>query len=113
MGFNTTVVILNDMLGEIERDPEFGKKLVAAIRSFDRTRPERMPYVTGQTQVIGHHHADGMMVFAVGGNTGREIGYGGNYRADNDDIIKELERQRKQRVKDAKKETILVDKSAI
>lgn len=102
MGFNATVVILNDRLTEIERDPEFGKKLATAIRHFDRTRPDRMPYVTGQTQVIGVHHADGLMVFAVGGNTGREIGYGGNYRATDDEIVRELEQQRKRRAKDAK-----------
>ena len=102
MGFNTTVVVLNDCLHEIENDPEFGKKLAAAIRSFDH-RPERMPYVTGQTQVIGCHHADGMMVFAVGGNTGREVGYGGGYRSTDDEIIKELDRQRKQRAKEAKR----------
>jgi hypothetical protein len=32
MGWNTTVVILNDHLDQIERDTEFGKNLVFAIR---------------------------------------------------------------------------------
>lgn len=32
MGYNTTVVVYNDALDQIANDPEFGKKLVAAIR---------------------------------------------------------------------------------
>ena len=33
MGLNTTVVILNDYLHDIENDPEFGKKLSRAIKN--------------------------------------------------------------------------------
>ena len=101
MGFNATVVILNDRLSEIERDPEFGKKLARAIRCFDRSRPERMPYVTGQTQVIEVAHADTLQVVAIGGNTGRVIGYG-CYRDDNDALIKQLERERRRKATEAK-----------
>jgi len=31
MGYNTTVVVMNDALGSIEKDPEFGKNLVRAV----------------------------------------------------------------------------------
>lgn len=96
MGFNATVIVLNDRLDEIERDPEFGKKLADAIRRFDRSRQDRMPYVTGQTQVIEAAHADTLQVVAVGGNTGRVIGYG-HYRQDDDSLIKLLERDRRDR----------------
>lgn len=101
MGFNTTIVVLNDRLSEIESDPEFGKKLVAAINAFSRSRPERMPYITGQTQVIEVAHADSLQIVAVGGNTGRVIGWG-HYTNDDDILIKLLEAQRRRLAKEAK-----------
>ena len=104
MGFNTTIVVLNDRLTEIEKDPEFGKKLVAAIMSFDPSRRDQMPYVTGQTKVIGCHHAGGLIAYVVGGNTGHMLGFGGGYQATDDQIIKELNRQRLEREKTRKLE---------
>ena len=104
MGFNATIVVLLDRLHEIENDPEFGKKLAQAIRyrsSFpdDSKRwPGHRPFgaeATGQTQVIEVHHADSQMVIAVGGNTGRVLGYGGNYNYDDDEILKALRAHRK------------------
>ena len=112
MGYNATVVVLLDRLDEIERDPEFGKKLSAAIRyravcpKDDPTRPGyryASAEATGQTQVIEVHHADGQMVVTVGGNTGRVLGYGGYYSADDDDIIKYLNDDRLRRKREAKK----------
>lgn len=100
MGYNSVVVILNDHLSEIENDPEFGKKLCAAIRRF----PIRnfagvvMPYITGQTEVIGVEHADVLQIVAVGGNTGRTIGSTYLMR-DDDQIIKRLNRARLSRAK--------------
>jgi len=32
MGYNTTVVVYNDALDQIESDPQFGANLAAAIR---------------------------------------------------------------------------------
>jgi hypothetical protein len=95
MGFNATVVVLLDRLHEIENDPEFGRKLCAAIR-FRGSYPdghERDRFgaeCTGQTQVIEVHHADSYFVTAVGGNCGRVLGYGGGYANDEDAIVKEL-----------------------
>lgn len=107
MGFNATVVVLLDRLHEIERDPEFGRKLSDAIR-YRATHPKHIdtperrcgyqPFgaeATGQTQVIEVHHADGQIVVTVGGNTGRVLGYGGGYSADDDTIVKELVASRK------------------
>lgn len=107
MGFNATVVVLMDRLDEIERDPEFGKKLSAAIRYRASRQKEYGKYdplaeATGQTQVIEVHHADGQMVVTVGGNTGRVLGYGGYYSADDDDIIKWLNDERLRRKREAK-----------
>jgi len=112
MGYNATVVVLLDRLDEIERDPDFGKKLAAAIRyraSFptdDKTRPGYRyagAEATGQTQVIEVHHAAWQMVVTVGGNTGRVLGYGGGYVANDDTIIKCLNDDRLRRKREAKR----------
>jgi hypothetical protein len=58
-----------------------------------------MPYITGQTQIIGCHHADNMIAYVVGGNTGRILGHGGSYASDDDAIIEQLNRQRLDRQK--------------
>lgn len=92
MGYNSTILIVNDRLDEIERDPDFGKKISDAIRHFSRSDPNRMPYVTGQTQVIDVAHADNLQIIAVGGNTGRVIRYG-HYRDSDDAIIKALDQR--------------------
>ena len=64
MGFNTTVFILNDELHQIADDPEFGKKLNAAIQGLgynDRDNIEGY-----HSQVIETHHADSYVVCIVG-----------------------------------------------
>ena len=96
MGFNSTVLILNDNLHEIENDPEFGKKLARAIREHNTGHNE--PHVTGQTTVLAVEHADTMQILAVGGNCGRVIGYS-HWSGDDDVIIKELNRERLRRAK--------------
>lgn len=111
MGFNATVVVLLDRLSEIERDPEFGRKLADAIRynsSFGNAKSGDPGYrvfgseATGQTQVIEVHHADYQSVVTVGGNTGRVLGWGGRYDATDDEIIREIERERRTKAKKAK-----------
>lgn len=105
MGFNATVVVLVDRLGEIEKDPSFGERLAEAVRhklNDPNNRHGREPYVTGQTQVIEAHHADSMVVVAVGGNCGQVLGYGGGYRSDPDEMIKWLNDDRLRRKREAK-----------
>ena len=75
MGFNTTVLVLNDALTEIENDPEFGKKLVAGIRKLGSTGgihpgPVNVPVGNhaSPVTVIETHHADWTALIAVGGN---------------------------------------------
>ncbi len=64
MGWNTTVLILNDCFSEIERNPEqFVKELKMAINSMQERR------ILGQTIVTQTHHADDIMVYAVGRNS--------------------------------------------
>lgn len=83
MGFNTTVVVLNDALHAIEQDVQFGPKLAQAIlqmggRSDEHIDVSAMGHVNAAT-VIESHHADGLVVVAVGGNTALNMGYGGSY----------------------------------
>lgn len=99
MGFNAVLVVLNDRLAEIERDPEFGKKVAHAIRCHND--PRGAPYITGQTQVVSVDHADVLQVVAVGANCGRVIGHG-HWRQTNDDLIKYLERERRENARRAK-----------
>ena len=93
MGYNTTVLILNDALDTIENDPEFGKKLVAAIlQCGGRGGPINVPVGNhaNPVSVIESHHADQMRVVAVGGNTSVVLGYGGGYRSEKDQILKHV-----------------------
>lgn len=72
MGFNTAVLILNDALQEIETDPNFGKKLAAAIReaAYRPNLPINVPVGNhaNPVTVIETHHADQTALIAVGGN---------------------------------------------
>jgi hypothetical protein len=101
MGYNSVLVVLNDRLHEIERDPEFGKKVANAIRHFSRSDPERMPYITGQTQVINVEHADTAQVIRVGANCGRVIGVGYWQRTD-EELVASLYHEIKKRAREAK-----------
>jgi hypothetical protein len=74
MGLNTTVLVLNDALGQIEKDPEFGKKLAAAIKSHGNAQVDvHAGYHCVAATVIETHHADMTAVVGVGGNIGLVI----------------------------------------
>ena len=110
MGFNATVVVLVDQLSAIENAPNFGKQLADAVRqklNDPNERYGRAPYVPGQTTVIEAHHADHMMVVAVGGNCGQVLGYGGSYRSDPDEMIKWLNYDRLRRKREAKAAAVI------
>jgi len=69
MGFNTTVVILNDGLSDIAKDPTFGKRLADAINGVG----DKPIYIPGLTMspvavVVESHHADYTTLVAIGGN---------------------------------------------
>lgn len=99
MGFNSVLLVLNDRLHEIEHDPEFGKKVARAIRAH--SWPGEQPYITGQTQVLSVHHADTLVVVAVGGNTGRVIGHG-HWTQNDDQLVRHLEQERRRKEREAK-----------
>lgn len=92
MGYNTTVVILNDALNEISKDKKFGEKIhdaVIRVHHGDSIAISSGGHCNAAT-VIETHHADGINLIAVGGNYGRDLGYMGNYRSKPIDLLKSL-----------------------
>ena len=87
MGLNTAMMVLNDHLHEIENDPLFGKKVHDAICGAWG----REPYTHG-FNVLQSHHADGLNIVAVGGNTIRSLGWS-SYSADDETILRDLARK--------------------
>lgn len=87
MGMNTACIIRNDFLHEIENDPGFGKKVAEAIRYVGYPNP---PYHGQAFDVLPSCHADYVQVIAISGNTIRRLGYGGNYRNDDEEILRHL-----------------------
>jgi hypothetical protein len=92
MGWNTTVLILNDALHEISHDPDFGKKLESGILRVGG-RGEATDVCAGNhvnaVRVIESHHADDTVVVKVGGNIGYVMGatYGGRESPLNDEVL--------------------------
>lgn len=81
MGHNATVVLMVDALGDIEKDPEFGKNLAKAVRALN-VRDDRQDVPAGShanaAHVVEVHHADQTAVITVGGNLGiqQHVSYG-------------------------------------
>ena len=89
MGYNTTVVVMNDALDQIKNDPEFGRKLAEAVTGL--SVPERRRDVSAGNHanaatVIETHHADQVHAIAVGGNRGVNLGYAGNWRQQDNEM---------------------------
>ena len=75
MGYNTTVVVLNDALDSIEHDPLFGEMLAKEIRhaSFQPDEPLDVPArgFGSAARIIETHHSSDEVAVIVGRNTGR------------------------------------------
>ena len=72
MGYNTTVVILNDGIHAIENDKDFGKKLARAISAAVSGEKQTLYSGSGNVgEVVETHHADYDVTIKVGGNCGR------------------------------------------
>lgn len=103
MGFNTTVVIYNDSLHDIENDPEFGKKLAQAVLEHGGGSKSVNVFARGVRDqgvsssqagvVVDSHHSDETALIAVGGNTAAVIHtqFGGSFltKEGQDGILKE------------------------
>lgn len=86
MGYNTTVVVMNDALDAIAKDPEFGEKLKSTILGISLgINPDTGQYYRSQDVSAGHHvnaatvieshHASYQSVVVVGGNYGSILGH--------------------------------------
>ena len=75
MGFNTTVVILNDCLDSIRNDKKFGEELVQAILRTGGTGQKTTLHSHGGNVgvVVESHHSSESRKIEVGGNTGEVI----------------------------------------
>lgn len=76
MGFNTTVLVLNDGLDQIAKDKAFGERLANAISSrFIKGGPVTVSVGchANPVTVLESHHADQMKPILVGGNYGHII----------------------------------------
>ena len=76
MGWNTTVVVMNDALSAIRDDPQFGERLYRAVLAIQRGKPvDVAAHANGgihcnAATVIETHHADHTVYVKVGQNCG-------------------------------------------
>ena len=76
MGYNATVVVMVDALDQIEKDPDFGKKLSAAILKvgcYGKPVDVSAGYHVNAATVVESHHADQDVYVKVGGNCGQIV----------------------------------------
>lgn len=95
MGWNTSLIIRNDCLHDIENDPAYGKKVADAVKEVimqDRGVNVHCGSCGASTTVIETHHADATAIIAVGGNTARVLGYTflRNREEFNEDVLRDL-----------------------
>lgn len=96
MGYNTSMIVLNDALGSIEKDTEFGKKVANAVNLLHRANNIDIPSgcnVNAAT-VVETHHADSTAILAFGGNNVSVLHETYGYRHNDPDfklrLLKEL-----------------------
>ena len=87
MGFNTTMIVLNDALHLIKDDPKFGQKVYDAVNQRHGRECERPTDISvsghcNAASVVESHHADGYRLILVGGNTAYVLGYAGHWSKD-------------------------------
>lgn len=78
MGWNTTLLVMNDGLEQLDRDPDAGKKIAEGIMRHDMPRYESTNSIgignhLNMVQVIASQHADQTQILAVGQNLGRVL----------------------------------------
>lgn len=84
MGWNTTIIIMNDALNLIEQDKDFGAKLASAVRGAVMPPEVRSRDIAAQApgggcycnaaSVVETHHMDEVVSVDVGGNTAVVVG---------------------------------------
>lgn len=79
MGYNSTIIVMNDALYEIANDPKFGTRLTRAIQSLSVVKNGQGVNISAgmhcnAATAIESHHADGNAIIAVGGNCATVLG---------------------------------------
>ena len=73
MGYNSTLIVLNDAIEQIRQDRDFGSRVASAIARC-RVTNEVVDIASGNhantAHVVETHHADCTAVVTVGGNLG-------------------------------------------
>jgi hypothetical protein len=86
MGYNTTILVLNDALHHIRDDNAFGQKVYQAVlihqRDNEKTTDISVHGHCNAASVIETHHADEQHLFLVGGNNAVDLGYAGHWSKD-------------------------------
>lgn len=72
MGYNTGIMIHNDDLHEIRKDPKFGERLVEAVLAHSPGKQTTTSIVGGGC-VISMSHSNEISLIAIGGNTGARL----------------------------------------
>lgn len=95
MGYNSTIVLMNDHLHRIAEEPNFGEIVSSAVLSHScGLRSDAIIRIGGGTQVVGHvaavDHADITSVIAVGGyqsTTLTQLYNGGVHSSDDEKLV--------------------------
>ena len=102
MGFNSTIIVMNDALHDIAGDKDFGAKLAAAVQKLSLGSKHNGPHGVdiragcygNAATAIESHHADYTTIVAVGGNCATKLGtvYGTTHHKEEDKltILKQL-----------------------
>lgn len=80
MGYNTALIIMNDFLHDIQKDPAFGEKVREAIVLASRERGRFNSF-----DVLPSQHADTAQVVVISANSIRPLVYG--YWHDSDETL--------------------------
>lgn len=92
MGFNSAIMICNDAMHEIEKDPVgWWKKANSALNNISRTNDGVFGFGSHSNyfQAICNHHADQVSIVAIGGNRAQILGHG-NWNDTPEVLLKKL-----------------------
>lgn len=76
MGYNSVVLVLNDCLGDIEKDKDFGNKISGAVSALHNNNQIDIHSgcCVNAATAISCQHADITQIIAVGGNCASVLG---------------------------------------
>lgn len=94
MGYNTTLVVFNDALTDIEKDKDFGRKVSEAVQRVGKKQVEISCgcHITAAI-VVESHTSEIFLPILVGGNSAQVVGtYGVSCSAEDPelDLLKQL-----------------------